>query len=180
MKTLVSLLCLILLTGCSSITVSTDYDADVDFDDFKTYTWLPAPANKQDDPRIKNDLLESRIHQAVDNQLAALGFRKLDDGDVDCYVNYYISLEKELDVVTIGDYYGYDPYWRHRRGMGPTTIVQEVDVGTLMIDILESKKKGLIWRGTAQALVDTSSTPEQRTKKINTAVSKIFSNFPPE
>ena len=49
-----------------------------------------------------------------------------------------------------------------------------------MIDILDSKNKRLIWRGIAQALVNTANAPEQRTERINTAVSKIFSKFPPK
>ncbi len=58
-------------------------------------------------------------------------------------------------------------------------MVTEYDEGTLILDVIDGESRELAWRGVAQAKISRNSSPDQRGRKINEAVSKIFANFPP-
>jgi hypothetical protein len=65
-------------------------------------------------------------------------------------------------------------------GMGmasSTTRVTTYTVGTLVLDMFDTKTKRAIWRGTASGTV--SEKPEQNTANIEAALNKMFTNFPP-
>ncbi|MGH7493976.1 MAG: DUF4136 domain-containing protein [bacterium] len=77
MKSAVLLLALGVLAltlGCSSVTVKHDYDKDANFAALKTYAWLDVPANAAGSVKAameRNSLLDKRIKEAVNSQLAA-------------------------------------------------------------------------------------------------------------
>jgi hypothetical protein len=58
-----------------------------------------------------------------------------------------------------------------------TTTVDNVEVGTLVIDMYDSASKHLVWRGMAHGQL--SDKPEKNTEKLQKAVKKMFGKFPP-
>jgi hypothetical protein len=71
--------------------------------------------------------------------------------------------------------------WRGFGGMGmatSTTTANTYTVGTLVVDIYDTKTKQLIWRGTASD--EVKSKQEQREKQVSKASEKLFKKFPPE
>jgi hypothetical protein len=60
-----------------------------------------------------------------------------------------------------------------------TTYSKVVELqGTLVIDLVDSRKKELVWRGTA---TDTlSDEPEKNAQKIEKATEKLFKKYPPK
>jgi hypothetical protein len=174
--------------GCSSIEVNHDYDPKADFAGLKSYAWLKEPQKPTGDPRIDgNTILQNRIHEAVDTQLAARGFKKV-ASDADFFVAYHVSLDKRQSVQTLNSYYGYGPGWgygygaSYRPGYGagvPRTYVYEYEEGTLILDIVDPKDKQLIWRGSAQDEVHFKSSPEKDQTQLNEAVRMMLQTFPP-
>src|SRR4029450_825847 len=62
------------LGGCaSSMKVSTDYDRAANFSSFKTYSWRPGTP-------LPNPLNAERLVNAIDANLKAKGFTKVDSG----------------------------------------------------------------------------------------------------
>jgi hypothetical protein len=59
-----------------------------------------------------------------------------------------------------------------------TTSVDVTEIGTLVIDIFDSKSNQLIWRGMSSDAL--SSKPEKDAKKLSKEVSDMFKNFPPK
>ncbi|PAA20099.1 DUF4136 domain-containing protein, partial [Pseudomonas fragi] len=53
-------------------------------------------------------------------------------------------------------------------------------VGTLQIDLIDAKDGKLVWRGSAEKVVDSSPTPAERSAAIQQAVTKILSTYPPK
>jgi hypothetical protein len=184
MRTLRSLgLVLLVVTvfGCSGIRVNTDWDTTKDFSGFRSYSWLPHPPDNPDHDRLHNALIDARVREAVNTEMAARGFRYSTVEGADLLVTYYLGLETKLNVDTIHTSYGYG--YRGWYGGGPVgtqTRVSQYEEGTLMIDILAPPNKDLLWRGTASTRVGRSSSPEKSQKTINSAVSKMFKKFPPE
>ena len=177
-----------LLAGCSTLEVSSDFDPKADFANLETYNWLDEPQKPTGDPRIDgNTLLENRIHGAVDRELAARGYRKV-DSNPDFLVAYHVSLDRRQSVQTLNSYYGYGPGWGYGYGASyrpgywagaPETYVYEYEEGTLIVDIVNPHNKELMWRGSATDEVNFKSTPEKDQAQIDNAVHEMLERFPP-
>jgi hypothetical protein len=53
-------------------------------------------------------------------------------------------------------------------------------VGTLIVDLIDTKAKELVWRGSASRVVDADESPQTREVKVQQAVDKLFDGFPPK
>jgi hypothetical protein len=173
----VGLLLLALGLGCATYQVNVDYDQKKDFSGYRTFTWFPLRRPPTGDYRIDDPLLEQRIREAVERELAARGFRQVEDVTPDFFVAYHLSIEQKLDVYTVNrGYYGAYGYY-----MGwPETEVRQYDEGTLVIDVADARDKEVVWRGLAVGRVRQQATPEQRTQAVNDAVAAILAKFPPQ
>ena len=92
-----------------------------------------------------------------------------------------VDKKKELTGYTSG-YGGYGGYgWRYGGGMTTTNMqVNEILVGTLIIDMASASAKALVWRGVGVKEIDTGAKPDKRDKNINKAVEKILKEYPPK
>ena len=75
LRALAPLLVLALL-GCATGSVQSDWDPEADFSTLKTYAWFPRTRPAAPDPRLNSTLLDARIQQAVEAELAAKGYTK--------------------------------------------------------------------------------------------------------
>jgi len=180
--------CLLLvfsLGACSSLQVSWDYDVNADFSTLRSYDWLPIPAAESAAPRLQYDsLLETRVKQAVDSELARKGFRR-DTEKPDYLVGYNVAIDEKVAVTYLNELYGYGPGWGERRHIyhygypSRDYIVDEYQQGTLILDIVSTDTGQLIWRGTASDEVYPDLGQEAREKRVREAVKKILEQFPP-
>lgn len=176
---------LLLLAGCSTLNVRTDYEPDYDFASLKTYAWLQGKVPSTD-IRINNSLIINRVIKAINRELQAKGYTLVAEDKADFYVNWFGGIQEKIRQETINTYYGgigygYGP-WTYG-GFWPAysqTYNVEYQEGTLIIDIADSKSKKLVWRGTGQDYVEDQDTPEKITKGINETVASILSKFPPD
>jgi len=170
------------LAGCSSLQVSTDHDptAVASMAGYGSYDWMPHPEG--DDPLLHNRLLATRVENAVDAELGAKEFRRIDQGTPDFKVGWHASLEGKVDVSTVNNYYGYghQSWGASGGGAHADTFVREYKQGTLILDVVDARSNKLVWRGTAQAEVSMSDSTEKRESRIRKAVQKLFKGFPPE
>ena len=162
----VLLLTAVVLMSCSPISVRTDYDREVSFEKYKTFKWMPAPKNPKRGSVPVNSLLDKRIRQSVESELAAKGYQVITTGPADALVAYHVGVQTRIDV----DYYGYR-YW-HRYA-----YVRKYKEGTIVIDIVDPELKQLVWRGAAQGVV---GHPEGNPEKVKEAVAKVFEKYPPQ
>ncbi len=172
------LFALILTAGCSAVRVSQDYDVSAEFEVYKTYAWALEKQPQTGDIRIDNPLLDARIRGAVDRNLAAKGYRKVDRGSADLLIVYTLSIRSriESDTVSTGVGYGAYPHWG---GVGFETRVREYDEGMLVIDIGSAEPSKLLWRGTGTRRVTDHKDPDKTTQVVNKTVAEILAQFPP-
>jgi hypothetical protein len=172
----VLLFCAVLLVaGCSSVSVSHDFDRQTDFANLRTYGWISAPESTSENVQReleKNSLVEGRVKMAVNRQLAAKGLRETTQ-DPDFLVAFHTGVQDKTDVQSWG--YGYG-YWGMRGGGVSTIHYQE---GTLILDFIDPKSDNLIWRGVGKKVVSEKTTPEKSEKVINQAVEEILKKYPP-
>jgi hypothetical protein len=148
--------------------VHTDHDKKASFSQYKTYYWEKV--------QTTNPLWQQRITDAVDKDLQAKGWQKVQSGG-DVALTAVGSTKTEQEYQTF--YTGLGPRW-YWRGFGPdvTTTVQTYRVGMLVLDMYDAKTNRLIWRGTASDTL--SSKPEKNENTLDKAVDKMFEKFPPE
>lgn len=186
---LLLMLLLGLASGCTALSVRTDYDPEASFPAFRSYAWLERPPATDGAPRVDdNSLLHRRIHTAIDAGLQAAGYTLGDAGEVDFLVSYYLTIDKMTSVTYINNHWGYGPGWggryRHhtRPGFYPAfsqPVVNEYEQGTLILDVIQPEGRKLVWRGSVSSELDYSATPEARQGKINKAVTAVLAEFPP-
>jgi hypothetical protein len=166
------------MSGCVPFYVHTDYDPAVDFTYFRTYAWQPRTEQPNADPRLNNDIMDSRVRTAVERVLQARGYQPATDVPPDFRVAYYLLIEPRTEVYSFPVTYGWG-YWGWWGWYGTETYVDQYELGTLIIDVIDAGTNRLIWRGSAAARVVYDESPEERTQRVNEAVEKILERFPP-
>ncbi len=170
------------LIACSTLDVSSDYNRAVDFSKYSTFKVLPAN-------EIKSELIKDRIEGAITTQLTTKGLKPVSENP-DLLVAYHARLDKQtqMDTTTFGygwgggwgGYYGpvaYGGYGGY--GGTSTTTVREIPVGALFVDLVDAAKKEMVWQGVASSTLDPKATADDKDYRVNNAVKKMFSNFPP-
>lgn len=167
-----ALMGVILLTGAvSAHQVKTDYDRNANFAQYKTYSW--------EQVKTKDALDVDRIKAAVNAALATKGWTQVEfGGDVSI-----VAVEITRDQQTLNTFYdGFGGGWGWRRfgggGFGEaTTTTETYKVGTVVVDLFDSKTKQLIWRGASSDTLSNNS--DKNIKNLDKGVEKMFKKFPP-
>ncbi len=162
---------LLFASKLSAQQVRTDYDRSANFGQYKTYSWAQV--------KTKDALDVDRIKAAVNAALAAKGWTQVDSGgDVSV-----VAIEITRNQQTLNTFYdGFGGGWGWRRfgggGFGEaTTTTETYRVGTVVVDLFDTKTKQLIWRGTSSDTLSNSS--DKNIKNLDKGVDKMFKNFPP-
>jgi len=156
--------------------VNTDWDRNIDFSQFHTFSFYRVLTT---DP-----LYKPRIQDAVTRNLEAKGLELVPSGG-------------DLGITAIGNVRNTQEYSTFYNGLGPgygwrgwgwwggtwggplQTTVQNIPVGTLMLDLYDSRTHNLVFRGRASGELNTKNS-DKNIAKLNKAVDKMFGNFPPK
>ena len=182
-RRIATLAVVLLLGGCQSNQVNHDFDASRDFGAYRNWAWKePALQYRPDDPRIKSDLTEQRIRQAVGEQLDQRGLRLAGPGSkADLSVQAYLIVEDRQQQVTTnyGGAWGgpWNGYWG--APMYNETRSISYKVATLQIDLLDGRDGKLVWRGSDEQIMASSPNPQDRSNAIRSRVARILANYPP-
>jgi hypothetical protein len=142
--------------------VSVDHDDSVDFSHYRTFGWKEGtPAGRPS--------AEKRIVDAVERELEARGFRKV-DGDADFYViTHALVSTHTLEELSDPD------YWEFYTGV-TSVDPRVIGAGTLVIDLLDGRSETVVWRGLASGAL--TEIPERNFRKIDRAVKKLVRRLP--
>jgi hypothetical protein len=162
-RVILSLLLAIWLMSCSPVTVKSDYDANANFAQYKTFDFMSH--------RAGNPLNNKRIEVAIEQELTAKGMQKQTAGRPDLLVAYHTNVKDKIDVDTYGYRYG-----RYGRRVGTYTTVQKYQQGTVVVDLVDAKERELVWRGWAKGEASDSVSKE----KIDDTIAKILAKYPPQ
>ncbi|NOY49586.1 MAG: DUF4136 domain-containing protein [Chlorobi bacterium] len=177
MKKFVFPVLLLLLYSCSTITVTADYDKDVDFSTYKTFSLM---SWREDNNKLLTPFDKKRIEEAVKNEMTARNYTYQETGG-ELAISVFIILEDRTSYNSYTDYYGrYGYYYGTPWGWGgpARTTVSRYDYtqGTIIFNVFDAKEKKLVWQGTAIGEVD--SKPANNEKNIKQVVNKVFIKYP--
>ena len=174
---------IILLQSCSSVNITSDWDREANFDDYKTFNILSRDSANQ---VIINDFDWRRIKDAIIVEMTARGYtHESDNGDLD--VGIHILLQDKTDIRAYTDYYGgygYGGYgWGYGYGPyggmgGSTTTVSEYDYtqGTLILNVMDSKAKALLYQGIAVGTIEEGNADKE--KRIHKVIGQVYAPYP--
>jgi hypothetical protein len=159
-----------LVAACSGMSVSSDYDQSYDFSTLHNYAWAEISGDKQ----AADQISLRRIMEATDKDLAAKGFAKTDPSQA----SFLVAIQTGKQQQTQYNTYGMGGWWA--AGGMTTTTEQTYDEGTVILDMVDAKKKELIWRGSVQGVLDPGASTDKKVQNVNEAVTKILADFPPQ
>ena len=170
---------ILVLSGCSTVRVTTDYDPTASFADYRTYA-LESPANAM----LLSPSADAELRRALHENLAARGIREV---RVNTKPDLAVVPHARLQQRQTRQQY---PHWGY--GVGgwpfgsgyygtwigepyPTTTIESSTEETLILDLVETSHRTLVFRGSVKATMRSAkSTPED----IGEAVQKIVAKIP--
>ena len=170
-------------TFAQASNVRTDYDHRIDFSSYHTYSWGTV--------KTSNPLYEHRVKAAIDKDLQAKGWRLLaSGGSATVFAADHVKNEREAETMYDGmgggwgDGWGFGGFGGFGGGYGmggfgeSTTTEEDQRVGHLVVDIFDTSKHQLLFRGVANE--DLSNNPEKNTKSLDKDISDMLKKFPPK
>lgn len=172
------------VTSCATtanVAATSDFDHAVNFRAYRTWAWYPKQANDTEGgpARGYESFTDQRIRDAVTKDLAAKSLTEVaGNANPDVYVAYSVRVENKQQIAGGYPYGGYGyPYGGYGFGGYPYGgRAYNYKAGTVIIDIVDAKRKELAWRGTGQAQLDNNSISEEETYRI---VNSVLGNYPP-
>ena len=203
-RLVIGLCCLLMAGTAFALKVNVDFDKETDFSHYKTYAFAegtPTPetlTNQRIQRAIEAQLAARGLTKVDSNADLTVVYH--------CSVTHQTQLNTTSlggwgwgpgwrrgwgwGGVWRGGW-GWGPGWRRGwgwgggwrggwGGLGGTAItqVEQIPVGTLIVDIGDATNKRYIWRGTATNTL--SSNQGKNAKTIDQGVKKMFEKFPPE
>lgn len=171
------------VSSCTTANVAStsDFDHAVNFRAYKTWAWYPKQTNDTEGGPAKGyeSFTDQRIRDAVTKDLGVKGLTEVaSNASPDVYVAYSVRVENQQRVAGGSPFgYGYPYGYGGYGGYGyPYGGSYNYKAGTVIIDIVDAKRKELAWRGTGQAQLDKNTITEEETYRI---VNSVLGNYPP-
>lgn len=169
--TSVLILLVLVMTSCSSVKVATDYDREVNFNQYQTYAFFKPGIDKAE----ISDLDKKRILRAIDSEMQQKGLTKSENPDV--LVSIFTKTKENVNIYNNPYGYGYGWGWHPWYwGSGHNTINRTTE-GTLYIDLVDADRKELVWQGMGTAAL--ASKVDKKQERINEIVREIMEKYPP-
>ena len=154
---------LALIINSCGIYVQYDYDSDVDFNNYNSYSFYEPDIEKVE----ISDLDKKRILKSLDMGLKSKGLERSSSPDL------LITFETQSKERVYVNYYGWSPFfYRYPYSSGYSRVQ-----GTLYVSLIDSKNQQLVWQGKGVGVLSEYS--KDRDKMIGNFVSSILEKFPP-
>lgn len=164
----------VLIASCSSVKVAADYDKNANFNEYKTFAFYKPGIDKAE----ISDLDKRRILRAIESEMMAKGFTKSENPEL--LVSIFTKSQQRVDVYNnnwgFGGW-GWGGFGGWGWGWNQQPMVSTSSEGTLYIDLIDAKKKELIWQGMGTGYL--SQKMDKKEERIQEFVSKVMEKYPP-
>jgi hypothetical protein len=175
-------LSMLVAAGCAGRQVTTDYSPATRFSQFRTFALVSPPDS------ASQQLLDQRVRNAVQAQLAGKGLTPADRQSADLYVGYGMIDKTHREVYSYRDGWGWGGGWGwryYRWGVAwPMAGYRQIDTytdGTVVVNLIDAKTKQVVWEGEVAGVVSLPvANPVRATQQVDGAVAKLFAKYPPQ
>ena len=164
----------LLCTVAQAQKTSAGYDKNVDFSNYKTFSF--------DKSGARNPFVNNLIVEAVERELTSRGLTKVET-DPDLRVVYLAASGPNLQVASLPFYHVVNPAYSGLVA-GASTAMWDVTTGTLVIDLFDRKTDRVVFRGTVTEVLQRAASADLQadakivSKPINKGIAKIFKKYP--
>ncbi|HID40480.1 MAG TPA: DUF4136 domain-containing protein [Calditrichaeota bacterium] len=164
--------------ACSPISFQSDYNPEVDYGGLKAFKFYK-------DEKITGDVLASqpllrdKIREAIRQALIKKGFRE-DKNNPDFLIVLFGGMKGKIKTSGWGYYQWYNPWWGTSAYSDREIDVSHYEQGSIVIDIVLTKNKELVWRGVADGLTRQKLSEQELNEAVDYVVNKILTDFPPD
>jgi Domain of unknown function (DUF4136) len=144
----------------AAATPSVEYDPNVDFSRYDTWSWHEGVTPSM------NPVTDKRIREAIESGLAARGLAHV-DGKGTLLVVYHASRSTQIDTSTLT--YASPP---------TKTAIRYVQKASLLVDMLDAASGKVVWRGYATGVLRYG--PNEIAEQVKAAIDEMLAGFPPK
>lgn len=159
---LISLLLAVCASTGFAADVKSDYDRSFSLTKLHVFRFSEQARRSPKDALAGNELIAKRLHNAIQNNLIALGMEQ-QDTRADFEIVYYAGARNQVQVTTAGR-----PRWA-----GGAVWVDQYTEGTAVVEFRDAKSGELVWRGFVTGAVD----PNKSEENINKGIKKLIERF---
>jgi len=150
------LMTLLLLAG--SVTTSVEYDHQVDFAQYKTWSW------RDGSTPAMNPVTDEAIRDAIEKGLAGRGLSRIDSGAT-LFVVYRASRTTQIDLVPV-----------NAAPSAPPSGIRYAQKGSLVVDLVDAASGKVVWRGYAASVLRYG--PKEIAAQVDTAIGELMAGLP--
>ncbi len=170
---------MLVLSGCETLQVGSDYDRAAPFSAYHTFTWLP-----RENYGVADPLVVQRTRDAIESALERKGYRYVSElQQADFAVDFTIGSRERVDLRAYpmpyaGPWGWYGPRWWGYPYWGTGVDVYRYREGILGIDVFDGKTHRPVWHGWAKKPLSREDM-EHSAEPIREAVDAVLARFPP-
>lgn len=153
-------------------------DEDAEFTGYTTWLMLPATTSGGGlaDPRVKTAEFKQDLQDAVQAEMFARGYQRIETGMPDLAVNFMLAVDT-IDPKTVGSQF---PDYQMDLTESEAAMTKVWQQGTLVLFFFDTKTQQMIFRAAVQTEVnlDLERPRADRQKRIGAAVKLMMESFP--
>ena len=164
------------------VKVKVEYDKTYPFKSVRTWAWNPSEPGRvimarseRDNPDVAKKRAEPIIFDAVNAELGKLKLQPAKDVP-DLIVTYFLLLSTNMSSQSVGEFLPATLNW----GLPPfppaTQALKVMNRGSLVLDL--SSKDTVIWRGIADANLETDTDDKKREKTLRESIRDLLKKYP--
>lgn len=170
----VGLLVYLGLTGCATVRVAVNYDEAADFGAYRSFYFVMPRNQARGQARrvVQNPLFTKDMMREIKPIMESKGFSEaLSQDAADLLVVFHAVIKNRRDWVAPSYRVGrWGRVWR----TSPGHVVNYKE-GTLFIDLVDARRKELVWQGVGTGVLDRSNPGANLVKSVK----EILERFPP-
>lgn len=179
-KALALLASVLVLAACESgPKIRSNSDPAANFASYKTYAFMEKLGTDRGGVATP---ITSYFKESVSREMDARGYKQIEGSDADLLVNFSANAQEKVDVRSTpapvyGGYYGYrgGVYGGWYGGTDVDTI--RYKVGTANIDLVDARRKQLVWEGIVEGKLSKKAMENPR-GAVSLVVTEMFKQFP--
>lgn len=165
---------ILLVIACAQAPVSFDYESSSYLKAMKTYS-LHVP---KDVPSFKS-LDNTRIETALRRTLNGRHLQEVASDKADFLVSYRVEQDRTIDDSGVSFGFGLGS-GNLGMGLGTGNQIREVVEGKLIVDVIDPGQQRVVWSARANRNLNESMSPAERDTLVNSLITSMFENFPPQ
>jgi hypothetical protein len=177
----------VLLSGALSAKIKVSVQAAPKYDGagLKTWAWATdgpgqviMARSSEDDPAPIQKTFGPTIADAIAKELGARGLTASDVGTADLHAHYYLLIAVGFNTQQFGQFLPAVPEWGIPPFSGGNQAYEIISTGSVVLDLISTSAKRIVWRGIAQAEIDSEKTDEQRHARIREGIHDLVLKYP--